>query len=227
MARLGSTVHTRLTPALHSRLTPRRSPRRLHVRPFLSSPAASPRDALLHPLTQALGSAEVSQRGKARAGPTLAHVAATLSSPPFTSHFVCLSPLSSARSPFSSLAALLCVACRTMFHLRPQTLTRALCLGPGPQSHACTPSGRLARTNAHRLRLTQMCPHLHYWIIKSPRLVCAARDNDSCGKGIVLVLPDSVRTAIGGVSHLFCLGMVRPAGPSDPISGRDVKWDFE
>jgi hypothetical protein len=36
-----------------------------------------------------------------------------------------------------------------------------------------------------------------------------------------------VRTTIGGVSHLFCLGMVRPNGPSDPISGRDVKWDSE
>ena len=83
--------------------------------------------------------------------------------------------------------------------------------------------GRLARSNAHSLRLTQMCPHLHYWILKSPSLVCAARDTDSCGKGIVLVLPDHVRTAIGGVAH-FCPGMVRPAGPSDPISGRDMKW---
>ena len=74
MARLGSTAHTRPTPALHSRLTPRRSPRRLHVRPFLSSPAASLRDALLHSLTQALGSAEVPQSGKARAGSASAHI---------------------------------------------------------------------------------------------------------------------------------------------------------
>ncbi len=35
-----------------------------------------------------------------------------------------------------------------------------------------------------------------------------------------------VRTAIVGVSYLFCLGMVRPDGPSDPISGRDGKWEF-
>ena len=68
------------------------------------------------------------------------------------------------------------------------------------------------------------CVHIYtIAFIKSPSLVCAARDNDSCGKGIVLVLPDHVRTAIGGVTH-FCPGMVRPAGPSDPISGRDVKW---
>ena len=54
-------------------------------------------------------------------------------------HTLSVCPLSLPRAPpFSSLAALLCVACRTMFHFRPQTLTRALCLGLGPHSHSRT-----------------------------------------------------------------------------------------
>jgi len=138
---------------------------------------------------------------------------------------LCLSVPSFFRALPPSLPLLLCsvspvAPCSTSAH--------RLSLGPYASAWAHihtrvrTPE-RLARSNAHSLRLTQMCPHLHYWIEKSPSLVCAARDNDSCGKGIVLVLPDHVRTAIGGVTH-FCPGMVRPAGPSDPISGRDMKW---
>ena len=117
--------------------------------------------------------------------------------------------------PVSPLAALLCVACRTVFHPMPRPgLTFTLAY-----AHQ---KGSLAQTliACASLKCVHICT---IGFIKSPSLVCAARDNVCCGKGIVLVLPDHVRTAIGGVTH-FCPGMVRPAGPSDPISGRDMKW---
>jgi hypothetical protein len=77
-------------------------------------------------------------------------------------------------------------------------------------------SGSTLLTPAHpRAHLHSMCSHLlHFGLNKSPSLVCATR-------------PACVRTTIGGVSHLFCLGMVQPNGPSDPISGQDVKWDLQ
>ena len=129
----------------------------------------------------------------------------------------------------------LCLSVPSLFRALPPSLPLLLCsvspvapcsnpcLGLGLHSHSRTHTRKARPLKRSYPRLTQMCPHLHYWIEKSPSLVCAARDNDSCGKGIVLVLPDHVRTAIGGVTH-FCPGMVRPAGPSDPISGRDMKW---
>ena len=101
----------------------------------------------------------------------------------------------------------------------------------GPACLYTRPSRTGSHLLAHVLTFTQ-CTHIsHLWTELSASLDCAARVAVSRGQGHRIDLSRQpkgrVRTAIGGVSYLFCLGMVRPDGPSDPISGRDVKWDLK
>ena len=84
---------------------------------------------------------------------------------------LCLSVPSLFRALTPSLLLLLCsvspvAPCSTSAH--------RLSLGPYASARARYHTrvripGRLARSNAHSLRLTQMCPHLHYWIYQIPQ----------------------------------------------------------
>ena len=101
----------------------------------------------------------------------------------------------------------------------------------GPACLYTRPSRTGSHLLAHVLTFTQ-CTHIsHLWTELSASLDCAARVAVSRGQWHRIDLSRQpkgrVRTAIGGVSYLFCLGMVRPDGPPDPISGRDVKWDLK
>ncbi len=93
-------------------------------------------------------------------------------SPPhrFPPHTLSVCPLSLPRAPpFSPLAALLCVACLTMFHRRPQAFSRDPCLGPGPPSpaHAHTSTAR-SLIRAQPASHSNVYTFSHYWIQQSP-----------------------------------------------------------
>jgi hypothetical protein len=142
--------------------------------------------------------------------------------------------------PLTTSHPILCLSVPSLFRALPPSLPLLLCsvtpvapcfttaprllLGPyasaWPRYHPyrCTPAS-LARSHALSPRLTQMCPHLHYWIYQIPQFSLRRAINDSCGRGIVLVLSDHVRTAIGGVSHLFVSAWCSPTGPQIRFPG--------
>jgi hypothetical protein len=127
--------------------------------------------------------------------------------------------LSSILSPFRALPLLspCCSAlCRLSHHVSPPP--SGLQQGPMPRPGSAITStcshqhGSLAHTCTARVSLK--CAHIFALLdLTNPPASLRRARYDSCGSGIVLVLSDHVRAAIGGMSHLFVSAWCSPTGP--------------